>query len=50
MDEHGRIWEVLRGSRGVRDGLGGSPRVREGLGESGWFCKDLKSLVWSEKV
>ena len=44
MDEHGRIWEVLRGSRGVRDGLGGSGRVLEGPGGSGWVRKDLNSL------
>ena len=50
MDEHGRIWEVLRGSRGVRDGLGGSGRARVGLGRSGWVCKNLKSLEWSGKV
>ena len=50
MDEHGRIWEVLRGSRGVRDGLGGSGRVLEGPGGSGWVLKDLNTLEWSVMV
>ena len=50
MDEHGRIWEVLRGSRGVRDGLGGSGRVLEGPGGSGWVLKDLNTLEWSIMV
>ena len=50
MDEHGRIWEVLRGSRGVRDGLGGSGRVLGGPGGSGWVLKDLNTLEWSVMV
>ena len=50
MDEHGRIWEVLRGSRGVRNDLGGSGRVLEGPGGSGWVLKDLNTLEWSVMV
>ena len=50
MDDHGRIWEALRGSRGVQDGLGGSGRVLGGPGGSGWVLKDLNTLEWSVMV